>query len=169
MENNLNIIFIWVFVIYILIYFFVFSFLNKKVLKVEKKIIATFIAKVSKIPGIIEVMKPKVADITAFENITKLHTIAMIQKYETIYVLLEHNARIQSEFMFLMKLSAQIPELQKNWQFIYIREFVIKYEKYIKDNFNDYNNSVEKWNKFVFIKNCTIIGLILPGKMKELI
>lgn len=169
MQNNLIIMISLIFGILILIYFFTFSILNKKVKKVESKIIGTFIAKVSKIPGLIEVMRPNIVDVTAFETITKLHTVAMIRKYETIYVLLEHNARIQSEFMFLMKLSVQIPELQKNGQFIYIREFVMKYEKYIKDNFADYNNSVEKWNKFIFIKNCTIIGLVLPGKMKELI
>lgn len=158
-----------VFGVFLLIYAIFFSIFNGKMQKVEGFIIDKFLLKVSKIPGLIEVMRPFVADERNFEMLTKLHSAAMIRKYETIYVLLEHNARIYEQFSFLMKLGMQIPELQKNTQFIYIRDFLMGYEKDLKKNFLAYNIEAKKWNRFVTIKNATIIGFLLPGKKKELI
>lgn len=155
--------------VYIIVFTIFFFILDSKVTKVEKEIIANFLLKVSKIPGLIEVMRPFVADEAIFANLTKLHSAAMIHEYETIYVLLEHNARIYEEFTFLMKLAVQIPTLQKNAEFLYIRDFIMKYEKNMKNDFMKYDVEAEKWNRFVTIKNMTIIGLLLPGKRKELI
>ena len=39
----------------------------------------------------------------------------------------------------------------------------------MKNDFMKYDVEAEKWNRFVTIKNMTIIGLLLPGKRKELI
>ena len=155
--------------IYLVVYSAFFFFYSKKVQKIENAIISRFLLKVSKIPSLIEVMRNFVADESAFDSLTKLHSTAMIHRYETIYVLLEHNARIQAEFAFLMKLSMQIPDLQKHAQFVYIRDFIIKYEHDIKKFFDSYNTEVEYWNRFVFFKNCTIIGLLLPGRKKDFI
>lgn len=151
------------------IYAVFYSFLKSKVQKVENAIIAKFLLKVSKIPSLIEVMRNFVADESAFESLTTLHSQAIIHRYESIYALLEHNARIQSDFSFLMKLSMQIPNLQRHAQFVYIRDFIMTYEREIKGNFSAYNTSAEKWNRFITIKNMTIIGLLLPGKRREMI
>ena len=97
--------FIAVVAIYLVVYSAFFFFYSKKVQKIENAIISRFLLKVSKIPSLIEVMRNFVADESAFDSLTKLHSTAMIHRYETIYVLLEHNARIQAEFAFLMKLS----------------------------------------------------------------
>lgn len=158
-----------IFLVFLAIYAICYSILKKKVQNVENAMIDKFLLKVSKIPALIEVMRQFVADESAFDTLTKLHSTGIINKYETIYVLLEHNARIQAEFAFLMKLSMQIPDLQRHGQFIYIRDFVMDYERKIKAYFENYNAEVEKWNRFVKIKNATIIGLLLPGKKKELI
>lgn len=150
-------------------YLLSFILLQKNVKVVENQIINTFLQKTSKIPGIIEVMRPMVADKSAFNTLISLHTTSMMHDYKSIYALLEHNERIHREFLFLMKLSVQIPHLQKNAQFLYIREFIILYEKNIKNNFSIYNKKVIIWNRFIFIKNLSIIGFILPGKKRELI
>lgn len=142
---------------------------SRRVRAVEQAIIRTFLLKVAKVPAIIEVMRPHVADESAFDSLTKLHSTAMIRKYETIYILLEHNARIHQEFTFLMQLSMQIPALQKNEQFLYIRDFVMAYERNIKKDFSRYNQAVASWNRFVMIKNLTLVGLVLPGKKREFI
>lgn len=151
------------------VYLITFFFLNSPLQKIEKIIISNFLLKVSKIPSLIEVMRPFVADQSAFNSLISLHSQAMMNRYETIYVLLEHNARIQSEFSFLMKLSMQIPDLQKHPEFVYIRDFIIQYERKIKENFAAYNVNAAKWNRFIAIKNLTIIGMILPGKRREMI
>lgn len=156
-------------ILYLLICFITFSILSKKVQKSENVIISQFLLKVSKIPGLIEVLRPFVADENNFELLTKLHSAAIIHNYETIYSLLEHNARINEQFAFLMKLGMQVPELKANTELIYIRAFVLEYEEKMKKFFREYNDSAEKFNKFVTLKNATIIGFLLPGKKKELI
>jgi hypothetical protein len=90
----------------------------------------------------------------------------MIREYDGIYLLLEHNARIQREFLFLMKLSVQIPELQKQEYFLYIRDFIISYERIMQERFAFYNTVVKHWNLFIEIKKYAILGLFLPGSMK---
>lgn len=152
-------------VLYIALYL-VFSL---PVNRVGERIIRNFLLKVSKIPALIEVMRPYVIDQKAFATITSLHSDAMIHRYDSIYLLLEQNARIQSEFLFLMKLSMQIPELQKNAQFLYVREFIMDYERKMKADFSDFNREVDKWNIFVAIKNFTIVGFLLPGRQKDMI
>lgn len=174
MENSGFVLEIWHIVVfflalYLVIYFIAFQIFNKKLQKSENMIISQFLLKVSKIPGFIEALRPFVANEDNFELLTKLHSAAMIHKYETIYSLLEHNARINEQFAFLMKLGMQIPELKANTHLIYIRDFMLRYEEEMKKFFKQYNHNAEKFNKFVTIKNATIIGFLLPGKKKELI
>lgn len=146
------------------LYLALFYFLRARIQRVESYIVEVFLAKVSKIPGVIEVMRPFVVDEKrAFESITDLHSQSMIHEYDTIYMLLEHNARIQDQYKFLMRLSMAIPELQKHTYFIYIRDFVISYETMMRSKFSEFNRSVRIWNRFVTIKNVTLVGYILPG------
>jgi hypothetical protein len=98
-------------------------------------VISVFLAKISKIPALIEVMRPYVADPKAFDSIISLHSEAMIRRYDTLYDLLEQNARIEHEFGFLMRLSMQIPRLQKDEYFLYIRDFIMQYERDMRSRF----------------------------------
>lgn len=66
-----------------------------------------------------------------------------------------------------MRLSVQIPELQKQEYFLYIRDFIIRYERDMELKFARFNFVARLWNRFVFIKNITLIGLILPGMKKQ--
>ena len=116
-----------------------------------------FLQKIAKIPALIEVMRDSVYDSKAFDTIISLHSESMIHEYDGIYLLLEHNARIQREFLFLMKLSVQIPELQKMEYFLYIRDFIISYERLMHEGFGTYNLQIDRWNRFIRIKNYTIL------------
>jgi hypothetical protein len=135
--NGMNtlIIVIGIVVITIAIYASIYIRLLTNLDKAEHKIVELFLEKTSKIPAIIEVMRPTVADASAFDTITDLHSQAMIHRYDTIYDLLEQNARIEHEFGFLMKLSMQIPKLQKDKYFVYIRDFIMRYERDMTKNF----------------------------------
>lgn len=153
--------------VYLLIYGGAFSVLHIPMRRIESTIVNIFLSKVAKIPALIEVMRPYVADEKAFETITTLHSEVMIRRYDTIYDLLEYNAKIQNQFLFLMQLSAQIPELQKHEYFLYVRDFIISYERDMKANFTGFNKAVSLWNKFVFVKSWTIIGFVLPGRSQS--
>jgi len=93
----------------------------------------------------------------------------MIHRYETIYDLLEHNARIEHEFVFLMKLSMKIVDIQKDEYFLYIRHFIIQYERDIHSGFARFNTVILSWNRFIIVKNATLIGYMLPGKKRSTI
>ena len=151
---------------YSVVYAIFFAIFSRSVKNAEKEIVKLFLAKVSKIPALIEVMRPHVAEESAFDRLTLLHSESMIQAYNSIYDLLEHNARIHDQFLFLMKLSVHIPSLQRKAYFLYIRDFIIAYDRDMQSKFSVFNTSVSDWNRFVIIKNMTIIGLVLPGRSK---
>lgn len=151
---------------YILLYMIPFFLLRRMMRSKEDPLIDLFIEKVGKIPALIEVMRPYVAKKESFARIIMFHTQAMIQQSKSIYDILGLNTKIQHEFLFLMKLSMQIPTLQKDEYFVYIRDFAIEYERMMRFRFAKLNTMIRYWNLFVQIKNATGIGLILPGQKR---
>lgn len=149
-------------VIFLIVAFFLLRYLKSE----ESIVIVIFLQKVSKIPALIEVMRPFVAKEESFDSIVAIHTEAMIQECHSIYDILGLNGRLQNDFLFLMQLSVQIPELQKNEYFVYIRNFVIEYERMMRSHFWGLNKAIQYWNTFVKIKNMTIIGFILPWRKR---
>ncbi len=167
---NILLSFIWIVVVTLfLLYGIAFFFLRSQIQRKEHKIVELFLAKIAKIPALIEVMRPYVVDDTAFATITSLHSETMVQRYVSIYDLLENNARIQNEFLFLMKLSMRIPELQKDEYFLYIRDFIIRAEKDIHASFIFFDTDIVRWNRFIKMKNTTLVGFFLPWGYKTTI
>ena len=159
--------YIWAFLLLIFLglYILIYRLLSSKINKTEKYIVDIFLQKISKIPSVIEVMRPYVSDTKiAFDLMTHLHSEWIIYEYSSIHSLLEHNARINDQYWFLMRLSMAIPVLQKDAYFLYIRDFVMSYDLEMKKQLPIMNNLFHKWNRFVRIKNATIIGYILPGR-----
>lgn len=139
-----------------------------RVEKHESHLVDLYISKIGKIPAIIETMRPYVADEKVFAELIHLHRDAMIGSSASIYDILGNNLKIQREFQFLMKLSVQIPELQKKEYFLYMRDFIIKYEKNMRSYFSSVNHAIKSYNNFITLKNLTVIGYFLPGqKMSE--
>jgi hypothetical protein len=161
-----TILFIVIILLLVWLYVGAFFWISRWLDRAEQGIIDIFLQKIAKIPALIEVMRESVYDAKAFGPIISLHSESMIHEYDGIYLLLEHNARIQREFLFLMKLSVQIPELQKQEYFLYIRDFIISYERLMHDRFDLYNKQIDRWNRYIQIKNATMIGYLLPGSKK---
>lgn len=156
--------------IYTLLYGVVYTVFSKRVKDEEHALLILFLRKVSKVPALIEVMRPYVVKDEAFSPLINVHTESIIESNNSLYDVLEHNARIQNEFIFLMKLSVHSKELQKHEYFLYIRDFIIEYEKNMKSRFESMNQSIRIWNSFVRIKNATGIGWLYPGsEMAEVI
>lgn len=152
--------------IYIWLYIAGFFFFSERLKQEEKIVIAVFLQKVAKIPALIEVMRPYVAKKESFDHIIELHTEAMIQEFRSIYDILGLNGKVQNDFLFLMQLSVHIPKLQKDEYFVYIRDFIIDYERLMRSHFSGLNSAISMWNLFVKIKNMTFIWLLLPGEKK---
>ena len=147
------------------IYTTTYIVLTRRIRERESRVISLFIQKIAKIPAVIEVMRPHVVDEhLAFDLMTRLHSEAIIREYDSIPMLLEHNARINDQYGFLMRLSMAIPELQRDAYFIYIREFVMGYDRTIRSELSEYDTRVRQWNQFISIKNWSMVGYLLPGR-----
>lgn len=164
---NLFFVLIVCFVVIGIAYMGLFFVLRSRMVQIEQKMTDLFLQKSSKIPALIEVMRPFVAAQKSFETTIQLHAEAMMQELDSLYALLVLNAKIEREYAFLMKLSVQITELQKNEQFLYIRDFIMQYEREMRNHVARYNTAVGRWNRFIFLKNCTLIGFFLPGSTRE--
>ncbi len=82
-----------------IVYIGIYISLIRKIKKSEQRVVDIFLQKISKIPAVIEVMRPYVVDSNlAFGLMTRLHSEGMIHEYDTIHALLEHNARINDQY-----------------------------------------------------------------------
>ncbi len=149
------------------LYITIYIVLSWRVKRLEGELLDLFIKKTSKIPALIEVMRPYVDKSESFSPIIRVHTEVMIEELQSIYDILSHNAQIQSNFLFLMQLSVHVPWLQKDEYFLYIRDFIIDYEKRMKADLDLIHSAIQKWNKFIRIKNGTLIGYLLPGQYQQ--
>lgn len=138
----------------------------RRVKVLEQGLLDVFLKKISKVPALIEVMRPYISKKEAFAPIIEVHTESMIASTDSLYDILSYNARLQNEFLFLMKLSVQVPELQKHEYFVYIRDFIIDYERAMRTRFASMNEAIRVWNEFVVIKNMTLLGYLLPGSVR---
>lgn len=144
-------------------YIVTYIILSRRIHLVEARIVGVFLHKIAKIPAVIEVMRPYVIDEhLSFDLMTELHSESIIHEYTSVPMLLEHNARINDQYGFLMRLSMAIPELQRDAYFIYIREYVMSYDRTLRSELPTYGTLVHRWNQFITIKNWTIIGYMLP-------
>lgn len=132
----------------------------------ETYIIEVFFWKVNKIPALVEIMKQYTNHPDIFEDILYLHKLGIIYNIKTIYDLLELNKKINREFQFLMKLSAKIPELHRDGNFLYIRNYVIFYENSLEKTIDTLNNDFASYNRLIKIKNLSILGFLFPFQEK---
>lgn len=126
----------------------------------EIYLIDTFYSKVNKIPALVEIMKKYTNHPDIFEDILYLHKLGIIYNIKSVYDLLELNLRIHKEFQFLMKLSAKIPELHRDWNFLYIRDYVVFYEKKIEKDINSLKKDFEDYNNLIRKKNFSILWFL---------
>lgn len=129
---------------------------NSKINKIEIKILELFYAKINKIPALVELIRKEVENEKAYHEIIHLHSESLRLKFEAFYDLLEINARIHKEFLFLMNLSIRQPDLATDGNFIYLRDFIIFYEKNITKEIEKINTEIQKHNGLITLKNYTI-------------
>lgn len=157
---------IWAMLVYGIVMIFFIKIAFKKISIEEINIIETFFSKVNKIPALVEIMKKYTNHPDIFEDVIYLHKLGIIYSIKNIYDLLELNSRIHREFQFLMKLSAKIPELHRDGNFLYIRNYVIFYENNLEKNMHNLNSDFAKYNRLLKLKNLSIFGLLVPYQEK---
>jgi hypothetical protein len=130
----------------------------------EQRIISLYKEKIDKIPAFIEIMSKNTAYKDIFIELIHLHKIAIISNIWSVYDILENNGRIHREFLFLMKVSVRLRDMQKNGNFLYIRDFIIFYENTIARELLFLNSDIKKYSDLLQKKDLTIVGLLFPFK-----
>jgi len=138
--------------------------MKKELEQREQKIISLYKEKIDTIPAFIETMGKYTSYKDIFLELIQLHKIAIISNVSSIYDILESNSRIHREFLFLMKVSMQMQDLNKNGNFLYIRDFIIFYENTISKELLFLNSDIERYNRLLQKKDLTIVGLFFPFK-----
>ncbi|EKD66503.1 MAG: hypothetical protein ACD_49C00038G0037 [uncultured bacterium (gcode 4)] len=165
MQNN-KLLFLLILVWFLILYHaFVLIKIRKKgkiIKNEENEIISLFFSKVNKLPAFIEIMKKYVNYPDVFEELIHLHKLWIIYNISSIYDLLSLNSRINKEFIFLMKLSAKIQDIHKDWNFLYIKNYILFYEKDIEKEISEISSKIENYNKLLKIKNYLLIWLLFP-------
>lgn len=149
-----------------IVFFFQVILLKKAMQRREQKIISLYKEKIDKIPAFVEIISKHTAYKDIFLELIHLHKIAIISNAGSIYDILENNIRIHREFLFLMKVSARIRDLNKNGNFLYIRDFIIFYENTISKEILFLDSDIERYNQLLQKKDLTIVGLLFPFKKR---
>ncbi len=156
---------VFVFVFCLLVFQIVI--LWKKIDAEEQKIITLYREKIDKIPAFIEIMRKYTPYNDIFLELTHLHKIAIISNISSVYDILEINSRIHREFLFLMQVSTKIHHLNRDGNFLYIRDFITFYEGQIAKEFLYFGTNIDRYNALLNKKNFTLIGLLFPWKRYE--
>lgn len=153
-----------VFVLVFFVIVFQILILRKKIDAQEQKIITLYREKIDKIPAFIEMMRKYTPYNDIFLELTHLHKIAIISNISSVYDILEINSRIHREFLFLMQVSTKIHNLNRDGNFLYIRDFITFYEDQMNKEFLYFGTNIDHYNSLLNKKNLTIIGILFPWK-----
>lgn len=138
----------------------------KKIKHKELEIIELFIAKINKVPSLIEIMKKYTNHPDIFEDTILIHKYGIIHNIKSVEDLRELNFRLHREFQFLMNLSSKIRELHRDGNFLYIRNYIIFYENNMNKLLKETTVFLDKYNRLVKFKNVSILWLLFPFKEK---
>ncbi len=151
--------------------FIIFLYLlEKKITKLEKKIINLFSNRSDTIPALYETTNNYlIKHNEIFKNILNLRNkeFTLIDNNSDYFDVLNTETLIHKEFNFILKISKENHNLLKNNKFLYIRDIIIEKSLNIWNNIEIYKNIIKKYNKFITIKNLSIIWLIIPIYKKE--
>lgn len=159
---KISLVILWIIAIYNAIIVFVIKNKSKKIDIKESYIIDLFFSKVNKIPAFIEIMKQYTNYPDIFEDIIYLHKLSIIYNIKSIYDILELNQRINRELQFLSKLGLKINNLNKDWNYIYIKNYLWFYDNDIEKEISKISDDFESFNRLIALKNISILWFLIP-------
>lgn len=156
-------------IVYILFILFILL-LKNKINKFEKKIIYMFEIKNNQIPSIYEISKKYLnrhEDI--FKDIIYLKKINFSENSfcRTLLERTYNYKRIHNEMNFIFKVCNKNWKINKDFKYLYEKEKIINISHNIWKNIEIYKNIIKKYNKYITIKNITVIWLLIPIYKKE--
>lgn len=158
---------IWLLFIWFLLFIFI---LKNKINQLENRIETIFQSKNNLIPALYEVTKH---DLIKHDHI--FHELLKLKKsdfseqsfYSNVHQTIFTQQKIHKELDFIFRACHRHKKLIKNYKFYYIKELLFSRVSDLWESITLYKRIIKKYNKFITIKNCTIIGLLIPIQKKE--
>ena len=142
---------------------------RSEIVHTEARIIRAFEDKANKIPALVEIMRKHTKKEEIFEPILTQYERAILRKSTTVFDLLEINARLQEDLLFLFRMSMKVRGIQRDGSFVYVRDFFMFLETTMRREIEDYGRLARSYNRIRRYKNFTILGLLIPiGDMIEI-
>jgi hypothetical protein len=143
--------------------------IKKKIEQKEKEIRSIFRERTNLIPSLYEVTKPHIERHSfAFREILYLRKIEYLNwdSYR-FYEFINLESKIHHELEFLFQLFSKSPKLEKNGNFLYLKDQAIEVSQKIWEEIIIYKFMIGRYNNLLIYKNLTIIGLLFPVNKKH--
>jgi len=160
---------IWGVFLLLIIYYIFLKFYENKINLLEEKIKKLFSERTALIPWVFEI-----SNIFLTKHDEIFHEILNLRKMEfsqannniPLSEIMSTKKLIHHEINFIFKVCNKHPKLIKEWNFIYLRNLIIKKSSKIWKEVKKYKMVTKKFNKLIFYKNLTIIWLLFPISKK---
>lgn len=154
-------------IIIIFILFFIFNLLlisfDKKIQRLEKQIILLFEKRTHLVPSLYEVTKKYLNKHTeVFQEITRLRKIEFSNYNESFLQRVQIETLIHHELNFIFKVANQHQKIQKDEKFLLIRDLFLDNSYEIGKKVEVYKKVISLLNKWVSLKNFTLIWIFIP-------
>lgn len=168
--NDLILFLIWVFIIFIILFNVFLITFDKKLKILEKQIILLFEKRTNLVPSLFEITKNYLnKHDEVFKEIIKLRKIEFSNYNESFLEKIHNETLIHHELNFIFKVANKHQKIQKDEKFLLIRDLFLENSHNIWKKVELYKNIIKKLNKMLFLKNLTIIWLLIKiEKRKEI-
>lgn len=140
------------------------SRLRDRIEKRSQAVIDAFFHKVDKIPIIVETVRKYAPQDEIYSELVKLHRTAIIANVDSVYDILENDARISAKFRFLMRLSVRIREISHDGNFLYARSIWMYHENVAKGELEQMDEDIRRYETLRKSRALTLFGVFVPAK-----
>lgn len=152
----------------IIVWFFFFIWKYDQRLSIlEKQIILLFEKRTQLIPALYEITKPYLTKHDeVFWEILALRKKEFHQYGEKFILKIQNEKLIHHELNFIFQVANKHPKIQKDSRFLLIRDLFLENSYAIWKKIGTYKKIILLFNRYVTIKNLTVIWILIPIEKK---
>ncbi len=153
----------------IFIFYIIILKINSKINTNERLIQKQLLNRADLMPWLYEISKPiLVKHSSIFEEVLKLRKVQFtLNDYSVSFIeFIKNEMAINHEISFIYSICSKNKKLNSLSKFSYIKQIIIRRNKIIWDEIENYKKRIHFFNKLILIKNYTLIGLLFPVSKK---
>ncbi len=168
---------IWIFIIVVVLIILVsiygiLYFLDYKIQMFESNMISLFQKRTDMIPWMYEISKKFITRHNEiFREALELRKqeFSLLTISKDLQAFIQVQEKIHHEINFIFQVCNKNPKVNRDANFLYLRDCIIDQSSRIEKEFNKYKKIIEIYNSFIRYKNLSLIGLIIPYSKKTVL